>query len=397
MHLMAIEAEETSIPVEWVDADEWEVIEQAFATATSHSARVDSRACCTENEQLANRVTATLEHEQNTVLKVACIDTVVSKTDGEGLATEASGSSGLSNFQLDALNTNLESVDVKNETVVEILNQEVLDGHTKRLRRTLPSWAQKSVREPKTHVQASQSEVKIKENQVEEKSTVVQTNISKLTNPWLIGRPGCGDNLHSKALYLQFKGRLVYSKTHSEVDAAVHDIWEMINSKRSLVEGNVAVGFDVEWKTSFRRDVGSGKVAVIQLCLDYSRCDVMHIIYSGIPSSLYAILEDPTILKTGVGIHGDVSKLQRDYKLKIQGVVNLSEIANQKLGRWQSWSLSSLSQALTCKQVEKVPNIRCGDWEACPLSPPQLQYAATDAFASLYLYQILESFPSRIC
>lgn len=63
------------------------------------------------------------------------------------------------------------------------------------------------------------------------------------------------DKLHSKALYLQFKGRLVYSKTHSEVDAAVHDIWEMINSKRSLVEGNVAVGFDVEWKTSFRRGI----------------------------------------------------------------------------------------------------------------------------------------------
>lgn len=35
-----------------------------------------------------------------------------------------------------------------------------------------------------------------------------------------------------------------------------------------------------------------------------------------------------------------------------------------------------------------MPNIRCGDWEACPLSPPQLQYAATDAFASLYLYQV---------
>lgn len=44
MHLMAIEAEETSIPVEWVDADEWEVIEQAFATATSHSARYGAAA-----------------------------------------------------------------------------------------------------------------------------------------------------------------------------------------------------------------------------------------------------------------------------------------------------------------------------------------------------------------
>lgn len=76
--------------------------------------------------------------------------------------------------------------------------------------------------------------------------------------------------------------------------------------------------------------------------------------------------------------------------------MDLSEIARQKLDRgWQSWSLSSLAEELTCKKVEKVPGIRCGDWEACPLSPPQLQYAATDAFASLYLYQILETFSNR--
>lgn len=47
------------------------------------------------------------------------------------------------------------------------------------------------------------------------------------------------------------------------------------------------------------------------------------------------------------------------------------------------------------RQVDKVASIRCGDWEACPLSPPQLQYAATDAFASLYLYQARTGFYLR--
>ena len=45
----------------------------------------------------------------------------------------------------------------------------------------------------------------------------------------------------------------MYSKSYAEVDAAAHDIWEMINAKRAVLPGNVAVGFDLEWKASFQR------------------------------------------------------------------------------------------------------------------------------------------------
>jgi len=58
---------------------------------------------------------------------------------------------------------------------------------------------------------------------------------------------------------------------------------------------------EVDLKGSFAVGVGSGgasgKVAVVQLCLDSGRCDVMHIVHSGIPPSLVTILEDPSILK----------------------------------------------------------------------------------------------------
>jgi ribonuclease D len=72
--------------------------------------------------------------------------------------------------------------------------------------------------------------------------------------------------------------------------------------------------------------------------------------------------------------------------------VDLSILANAKLTSdphaVKQWSLSSLAQELTCKQVEKVQSIRTGDWEADPLSQPQLLYAATDSFASWHLYQV---------
>lgn len=45
----------------------------------------------------------------------------------------------------------------------------------------------------------------------------------------------------------------MYSKSYLEVDAAAHNVWEMINVKKASLPGSVAVGFDLEWKTSFQR------------------------------------------------------------------------------------------------------------------------------------------------
>ncbi|KAL5702877.1 hypothetical protein ACHQM5_028040 [Ranunculus cassubicifolius] len=48
---------------------------------------------------------------------------------------------------------------------------------------------------------------------------------------------------------------------------------------------------------------------------------------------------------------------------------------------------------LTCKELEKPNKIRLGNWEVKVLSKDQLMYAATDAFVSWHLYEILKSFP----
>lgn len=40
-----------------------------------------------------------------------------------------------------------------------------------------------------------------------------------------------------------------------------------------------------------------GKVAVVQICVDNSYCDVMQIIHSGIPQSLQHLIEDSTLVK----------------------------------------------------------------------------------------------------
>lgn len=70
-----------------------------------------------------------------------------------------------------------------------------------------------------------------------------------------------------------------------------------------------------------------------------------------------------TDFQTGVGIYGDVAKLHHDYGVRIQGIVDLSSMANKKLGTdrhsVRQWSLSSLAQELTGKQVWLLSLLIC--------------------------------------
>ncbi|KFK36233.1 hypothetical protein AALP_AA4G095600 [Arabis alpina] len=194
----------------------------------------------------------------------------------------------------------------------------------------------------------------------------------------------------SSSSAMMFGGRILYSKTASEVDKRAMQLLKFLETKRD-VSGKANVGFDIEWRPSRTRGVLIGKVAVVQICVGNDYCDVMHIIHSGVPQGLKHLIEDSTLVKVGVGISGDSVKLFNDYGVSIKGVKDLSVLANQKLGGvWKQWGLASLTKTLVCKE----PNhIRLGNWEAYPLSMMQLEYAATDAYASWYLYQVLKDLP----
>lgn len=131
----------------------------------------------------------------------------------------------------------------------------------------------------------------------------------------------------------------------------------------------------------------------------------------------------------GVGIHGDSLKIQRDFDIEMQGIVCLSEYANARLvapppaaapaasaagaagpaaaaagpaaavqptsgsvpyvACPQKWSLAGLVSLLLHLRLEKSQAVRCSNWEARPpLSGEQHAYAATDAWASLRVYEV---------
>ena len=51
---------------------------------------------------------------------------------------------------------------------------------------------------------------------------------------------------------LKFGGRVTYSRTTVEVEKAAMEILKTVNAKKNEL-GQNAVGFDIEWKPTFKR------------------------------------------------------------------------------------------------------------------------------------------------
>ncbi|VFQ75596.1 unnamed protein product [Cuscuta campestris] len=192
---------------------------------------------------------------------------------------------------------------------------------------------------------------------------------------------------------LAFRGRVVYCRTEAEAEKSADELLNFIETKRKA-QGEVSLGLDLEWKPSFRRGVAPGKAAVLQICGEMNQCYVFHICHSGIPQNLQTLLQSTTTVKVGSNIANDARKIFLDHNVSIRNLEDLSALANQKLdGAPKNWGLASLTESLLCKQLPKPSNLRLGNWDTPVLSKEHLSYAATDAFVSWHLYQVLKSLP----
>ena len=145
------------------------------------------------------------------------------------------------------------------------------------------------------------------------------------------------------------------------------------------------MGLDLEW--NFTR-AGSRRTALLQICSP-SLILIIHLsaMSHRIPPLLRSILEDPNIIKTGVAIKNDALKLQRDYAIDTRNVVELSnmvKLAQPKLWKDRAYliSLRDLTRVYLGRRLRK-DSVRVSDWERYPLDADQIEYAASDTFASL--------------
>ncbi|XP_076808263.1 bifunctional 3'-5' exonuclease/ATP-dependent helicase WRN-like [Clavelina lepadiformis] len=128
------------------------------------------------------------------------------------------------------------------------------------------------------------------------------------------------------------------------------------------------VGFDTEWKPSYTSG-RENKIAIVQLCPSLDRCYIFQVSKMGfIPKPLQDLVQSSQITKVDLG---ELAK-------------SLSILSDKK------WGLQSLTKRLFNMDIDKSQKIRTGNWEDFPLTCEQLNYAALDAYASLFIYEHLQ-------
>jgi ribonuclease D len=147
-----------------------------------------------------------------------------------------------------------------------------------------------------------------------------------------------------------------------------------------VIHGEQVVGLDTETKPAFHKGqfhlpclVQIATASVVYL-FQLKRMD-----FSG---ALVEMLENPALIKAGIGLADDFSNLKRVFPFEPQNIVDLSLVA-QRQGIKQS-GIRNLAGQLLGFRVTKGSST--SNWASPRLMPKQIAYAATDAWVCRELF-----------
>ena len=157
----------------------------------------------------------------------------------------------------------------------------------------------------------------------------------------------------------QFPGRIITVISEADADKAVD----------YLLSCDI-LGVDTETRPTFHKGE-QHKVALLQVN------DI------GMPASVIRLLEDRTVPKIGLSWHDDILSLHRRSEFEPGYFIDLQDIVG-KIGI-KDLSLQKLYANIFHQKISKRQ--RLTNWEAGVLTDKQKQYAATDAWTCIKLYE----------
>ena len=188
-------------------------------------------------------------------------------------------------------------------------------------------------------------------------------------------QPTIDKKLISEMPKVVFPGRIIIIYTEDDARKAV-----------AYLNRCSVVGVDTETRPSFKK----GKVnsiALLQVATS-DTCFLFRLNRIGIPDFLEEFLQND-VLKIGLSLRDDFNMLRRANN-KDPRVGNWIELQDY-VSRFgiQEKSLQKIYAILFGEKISK--NQRLSNWEADVLTEAQQQYAATDAWATLRIYQRLNN------
>ncbi len=170
-----------------------------------------------------------------------------------------------------------------------------------------------------------------------------------------------------------FPGQIHIVQTPQEAERAV-----------SYLKTCTLLGIDSETRPSFTKG-HVYKVALLQIASD-EHCFLFRLNLTGLTLPVILLLENPNITKVGLSLKDDFMMLHKRAPFEQHACIELQEFV-RPFGI-QEKSLQKIYGILFGEKISKSQ--RLSNWEADVLTVPQQQYAATDAWACLNIYNKLQ-------
>jgi ribonuclease D len=172
----------------------------------------------------------------------------------------------------------------------------------------------------------------------------------------------------------RYEGRVCLVETARELERAREDIRQ-----------ERVVGLDTETRPAFRKGevylpclVQAATANAVYL-FQLNRLDVF--------PALVELLAKPEVVKTGIGLQHDLRQLKLVFPFDVENVLDLGVIARRRgLGQTGVRNLAGMFLGFRIPKGNRTSN-----WAAPRLTPAQINYAATDAWACRELYLCFES------
>ena len=141
------------------------------------------------------------------------------------------------------------------------------------------------------------------------------------------------------------------------------------------------LGFDTETRPAFRKGI-THKVALLQVST-YDTCFLFRLNRIGLCPPVIRLLETTAVKKIGLSWHDDILALRKRGEFQPDGFIDLQDHM-EELGI-KDRSLAKLYANFFGERISKREQL--SNWEADYLTEKQMNYAATDAWACIRLYE----------
>lgn len=202
---------------------------------------------------------------------------------------------------------------------------------------------------------------------------------------------GLGAYLCEKKFYKYFQQR---SAPNVVVCSSLEDFERVEALFLELCRQSRILGLDCEWVPCSKKE--RNKIALLQLAptKDFSvllrLCKMLpNEDASVLPELLRAVLDDESIVKLGVAVCDDASKLRRDYGLSVRGCLDLRYVLTffPELRHYPAAGLKKQALAILGARTGDTTKLACSNWEADALNEAQIDYAATDVLLPVQIFE----------